>query len=66
MSIWKISAKRRKSKGIISYPLKILFFKTDKIGLQMRNSRHYNGLELKLSIDFYSKILNRLFLFTFI
>lgn len=57
MSIWRTSAKCRKSKEILSYPLRILFFVTDKIGLQMRNNRHYNGLESKLSIDFYSKIM---------
>lgn len=57
MSIWRTSAKCRKSKEILSYPLMILIFETDKIGLQMWNSRHYNGLESKLSIDFYSKIM---------
>lgn len=57
MSIWRTSAKCRKSKEILSYPMTILFFETDKIGLQMWNRRHYNGLESKLSIDFYSKIM---------
>jgi|BioPla2DNA2_1021312.scaffolds.fasta_scaffold17030_1 hypothetical protein len=54
MSIWRISAKRRKSIEILCNPLEILFLKTDKFGLQIWNRRHYNRFESKLSIDFYS------------
>lgn len=58
MSIWRTSAKCRKSKEILSYPLMILFFVTDKIGLQMWNRRHYNGLESKLSIKEKDTVTN--------
>ena len=57
MSIWKISARRSKSIENLFHPYKIEIKNKDKFGLQIRNSRHYNGLETSLSIDFDSIIV---------